>query len=101
MTAAGRSHVLSFATRVQGMRGSPIGDLDTLLAGHPDVITLAGGTPNPSDIPVAEISHFLSTEIEADPDVLAYGLTEEIPPYDPRYWSLHRARATDRSPLTS
>lgn len=65
-----------FAQRVRGLRGSPIGELDALTAGRSGLIPLAGGTPHVGDVAVAEIARLFEAEIEAEPRLLLYGLTE-------------------------
>jgi 2-aminoadipate transaminase len=70
-----RRDKLRFAKRVEGLQGSPIDDLDTLLSGRHNVISLAGGTPHLTDIPADEIAELLTAAIRSDPAVLSYGLS--------------------------
>ncbi|MDQ3914739.1 MAG: PLP-dependent aminotransferase family protein [Actinomycetota bacterium] len=62
-----------FASRVAEMRGSAIDGIDALLAGRQDIVPFAGGTPNPIDLPVAELASVAQEVLTGSPSTLSYG----------------------------
>lgn len=70
----------AFANRMQNLRKSFIREI-LKVTENPEVISFAGGLPNPNFFPVQEIAQATQKVLQADgPSVLQYSTTEGYPP---------------------
>ncbi|MCP4084220.1 MAG: PLP-dependent aminotransferase family protein [Actinomycetia bacterium] len=86
------------SSRARSAQSSAIRDL-LRHARRPDVISLAGGIPDPALFPIAEMqAAFAATLAESGPDALQYGLTEGLT--ELRQWISARSEHRDGTPAS-